>query len=74
MVWASDKLLVTTYSGDFIQLNLKLKKELKKGSFVYSISGKKYKNLVKLNKVVTSSLLLRTKNVILLHVRSMKIR
>lgn len=73
MIWARDKLLVSTFSGDFIQLNLEPRKELKKGSFVYSIFGKKFKNIVKLNKIVTSSLLLRRKNVDLLNCRSMKI-
>lgn len=63
MIWARDKMLVTTFSGDFIQLSLEHRKELKKGSFVYSIKGKKFKNLVKLNKMVTSSLLLRRKKV-----------
>lgn len=73
MIWAKDKLLVTTFSGDFIQLNMDLRKELKKGSFVYSIHGKKFKNVFKLNKIVTSCLLLRKKNVNDNHFRSMRI-
>lgn len=64
IVWAKDKLLVTTHSGDFIQLHSEFKKELKKGTFIYSIDGKRFKNIFKLSKTLTSALINRKRDVI----------
>lgn len=64
VVWAKEKILIATYSGDLVQLNPELKKELIKGSFIYSIDGKRFRNIFKLNKTLTSSLMIRKKDVV----------
>jgi len=59
LVWAKNKLLLTTYSGDFVTIHTEPKKLMKKDSFLYLIDGKRYRNIVKLNGKLTCSLLIQ---------------
>ena len=63
VAWARDKIMLDTYSGDFVSISIKPKKEMKKDSFIYSIDGKRYRNIVKLNGKLTCSLLIEKKGV-----------
>ena len=54
IVPAGNKIFFNTYEGDMIQLDLKLKKEWSKNSFICKYDARRIKNIIQLRKNLTS--------------------
>lgn len=54
LVPAQDKIFFNTYEGDMIKLDLKLKKQWSKNSFICKYDARRIKNIVQLKDNLTS--------------------